>query len=50
MRWVLASLNVHELIEMFAGLKKNASPEFLENMVHIAGMVVDKKDGKRSGN
>lgn len=43
MRWVLGSLNVHELIEMFAGLRKNSSPEFLENMVHIADIVVDKE-------
>lgn len=43
MAWVLASLNVNELVEMFTGMKKGAPPESLENMVRIARAVVDKE-------
>jgi hypothetical protein len=41
MMWVLPSLNVNELVEMFTGMKKGATPQVLENMVHIAGAAVD---------
>ena len=43
MTWVLASLNVNELVEMFTGMKKGAPPESLENMVRIARAVVDEE-------
>jgi len=43
MTWILGSLNVNELVEMFAGMKKCAPPEVLENMVRIARAVVDEE-------
>ena len=43
MTWVLASLNINELVEMFTGMKKGAPPESLENMVRIARAVVDEE-------
>lgn len=46
MTWVLASLNVNELVEMFAGMKKGAPPQVLEHMVHIAGAAVDEERWK----
>jgi len=46
MRWVLPSLNVNELVEMFTGMKKGAPPQVLENMVHIAGTAVDEERWK----
>ena len=45
MRWVLPSLNVNELVEMFTGMK-SAPPQVLENMVHIAGTAVEKERWK----
>jgi len=46
MRWVLPSLNVNELVEMFSGMKKGAPPQVLENMIHIADAAVDKERWK----
>ena len=46
MRWVLLSLNVNELVEMFTGMKKGAPPQVLENMVHIAGTAVNEERWK----
>ena len=46
MRWVLPSLNVNELVEMFTGMKKGAPPQVLENMVDIAGTAVDEERWK----
>jgi len=46
MRWVLPSLNVSELVEMFTGIKKGAPPQVLENMAHIADAAVDEERWK----
>jgi len=46
MGWVLPSLNVNELVEMFSGMKKGAPPQVLENMIHIADAAVDKERWK----
>jgi hypothetical protein len=46
MRWVLPSLNVNELVEMFTGMKKGAPPQVLEKIVHIAGEAVDEERWK----
>jgi hypothetical protein len=46
MRWILSSLNVNELVEMFAGMKKGAPPQVLENIVHIGDTVVDEERWK----
>lgn len=46
MRWVLPSLNVNELVEMFTGMKKGAPAHVLENMIHIAGTAVDEERWK----
>jgi hypothetical protein len=43
MTWVIASLNIHELVEMFTGLRKSSSTELLENMISIADKVVDEE-------
>lgn len=46
MRWVLPSLNVNELVDMFTGLKKGAPPQVLENMILIASTAVDEERWK----
>jgi hypothetical protein len=46
MTWVLASLNVNELSEMFDGLKKGSTSQALEKMVHIANTVVEEERWK----
>lgn len=46
MRWVLPSLNVNELVDMFTGMKKGAPPQVLENMIRIASTAVDEERWK----
>jgi hypothetical protein len=46
MRWVLPSLNVNELIEMFTGMKRGTPSQVLENLVHLAGAAVDEERWK----
>ena len=41
MHWILSSLNVNELVDMFSGMKMAAPPQVLEKMMHFVEQNVD---------